>query len=84
MRELIDYIKGMLSSTQPQSFARGSCAFIIYFKVCESLYIVSKTSAIPDIPLQWAGLITLLYGASKAGDVITAVKTPCPTPTTPE
>ena len=74
MREFIDYIKGMLSSDQPQSFARGACLFIIYFKVCESLYIVSKTATIPDIPLQWAALLTLLYGASKTGDVITAVK----------
>jgi hypothetical protein len=74
MRELIDYIKGMLDGKQPQSFSRGSCAFIIYFKVCESLYIVSGTSTIPDIPVQWMALISLLYLGGKGIDAITAVK----------
>lgn len=72
MSEFIDYIKGMLSSDQPQSFARGACAFIIYFLVCGFCYVTSKNCALPDIPPGWIALITLLYGSSKAGDVIIA------------
>lgn len=74
MREIIDYIKGMLSSDQPQSFARGVCAFIIYFLVCGFCYVTSKTGAMADLPGSWIALVTLLYGSSKAGDVITAIK----------
>jgi len=54
MKEIADFIKGMLSGNGAQSFARGGCMFIIYFKVCESLYIVSSTKVIPDIPPMWA------------------------------
>jgi len=74
MKELIDFFKGTLSKDSPQSFARSGCMFIIYFKVCESLYIVSKTGVIPDIPIQWAGLIALLYGSSKWADVVAKKK----------
>ena len=76
MKEIAEFIKGMLSSNGVQSFARSGCAFIIYFKVCESLYIVSATKIIPDIPLNWLGLITGLYGLSKGLDVINNVKGP--------
>ena len=74
MNELWPFLKGMMSKDSPQSFARSGCMFIIYFKVCESLYIVSKTTIIPDIPLQWAGLIALLYGSSKWADVVAKKK----------
>jgi hypothetical protein len=72
MREIVDFIKGMLSGNGVQSFARGGCMFIIYFKVCESLYIVSATKVMPDIPGNWAMLITGLYGLSKGIDSIMA------------
>lgn len=76
LREMTEFLKGMLSSDMPQSFARGICAFIIYFKVCESVYIVSKTGVIPDIPSNWWLLISGLYGISKTADTIQTIKKP--------
>ena len=74
MKELADFIKGALSNDQPQSFARLTCAFIVYFLVMGFCFIWSRTGVLPDIPAGWVTLIALLYGSSKAGDVITAVK----------
>lgn len=65
MRELIDFIKGSLSSDGKESFARTGCMIIIYFLLLWASYIVSKTATIPDVPLQWMALVSMLYLGGK-------------------
>lgn len=68
MRELVNFIKASLSNKAPESFSRTACAIVLYFLLCWTTYIVSKTTVIPDIPIQWAMLITFLYLGGKALD----------------
>lgn len=64
------FIIGMLSSDGKESFSRCACFFLIWCLCVWTSYIVSKTAVIPDIPLQWAALITLLYLGGKGIDVM--------------
>lgn len=68
------FIIGMLSSDGKESFSRCACCFLIYCMTVWTTYIVGKTATIPDIPLQWAALITLVYLGGKGIDAVTAIK----------
>lgn len=68
MRELVDFIKASLSNNTSESFNRTACAIVLYFLLLWTTYIVSKTTTIPDIPLQWAALVAGLYLGGKALD----------------
>lgn len=62
MRELADWIKGIIDSEQTYSFGRAGAGFVVYFLVVWGCYIVSKTDVIPDIPYGWITVIGMLYG----------------------
>lgn len=64
MRELADWLKGMLDSQQSPSFGRAGAAFVIYFLVVWGCYIVSATRLIPDIPYGWITVIGILWGVT--------------------
>lgn len=68
------FIIGMLSSDGKESFSRCACFFLIYCLSVWATYIVGKTAVIPDIPLQWAALITLVYLGGKGIDAVTTIK----------
>lgn len=65
IRELIGFIKAALSNDKPESFNRTACAICLCFLLCWTTYIVSATKTIPDIPTQWALLISGLYLGGK-------------------
>ena len=64
MRELIDWLKGMLDSQASPSFGRSGAAFVIYFLVVWGCYIVSKTTKIPDVPYGWITIVGILWGVT--------------------
>jgi hypothetical protein len=64
----MNYFQRMLSNSKDASFGRiGSCAIVTTFLgVCS--YLSVKNNLVVDIPLQWAGLATLLYATTKASE----------------
>jgi hypothetical protein len=60
----IAYIKDILDKDASPSFGRAGAAFVVYFIVMWSCYIVSKTGIIPDVPIGWIALVGLLWGGS--------------------
>ena len=74
MKELTAWIKAIIDSQGSPSFGRASSSVVIYFLIVWACYLVSKNGIIPDIPPNWLLLILSLYGVSKAGDTIQAVK----------
>jgi hypothetical protein len=58
------YIKDIMDKDASPSFGRAGAAFVVYFLVVWECYIVSKTSAIGDVPYGWVALVGLLWGGS--------------------
>lgn len=76
MKELIDYLKQMLSGDNTASYTRGAGFTTLYFYLLWATYRVSGGAAIKDvdIPPYLALFLFGLYGVSKAVDGITAAK----------
>lgn len=70
MKDLFKFIRATLSTGTDSSFSRTASATIILFLVTWTTYIVAKTAAIPDIPVQWAATIAMLYGFGKWGETV--------------
>lgn len=68
------FIVGMLSSDGKESFSRCACFFLLWCLCLWTSYIVGKTAVIPDIPLQWATLIALVYLGGKGIDAVREIK----------
>lgn len=74
MRELTDFIKNALSQGAAESFARTSCAFLLYFLVVWETYLVSKTGTWHDIPANWLVLVLAIWGIGKTAETVQGIK----------
>lgn len=75
MDSAINYIKTMLSSCPDVSFARVSGVLVLALLMASTAWSVwVLKQPIPDLPTNWLTLILSLYGVSKTGDVIAAIK----------
>jgi hypothetical protein len=64
----MNFVQYLISDSSQVSFGRfGACAIVTTWLVICGYISIVKTAVI-DIPLQWAGLATLLYGIAKAGE----------------
>lgn len=60
-----EFLKEMLSSRAAASFGRAGAFMIVTVNLINCTYLAFKTGAMVDIPLQWAGLATLLFATTK-------------------
>ena len=74
MRELADWVKGMIDSQASPSFGRAGTGFVVYFLVVWGCYIVSKTALIPDVPYGWITIVGVLWGVSGLKEAYTKGK----------
>lgn len=76
MRELIDYIKDMLSGNNNASYTRGAGFTTLYFYLLWATYKISSGVAIKDIdiPPYLALFLFGLYGISKISDTVANLK----------
>lgn len=59
------FLSFLAENTGKLSFMRLSAFLLILFYIFVGIFISIKTNQIPDIPIQMAGLIVLLYGINK-------------------
>lgn len=66
MNSFAKWVMDIIDTKESPSFGRASTMFVVYFLILWGCYIVSKTTAIPDVPYGWMTIIGLLYGGSAA------------------
>jgi len=64
MKELVDFLKGMLSTGTQESYTRGAGFTALYFYLLWATYKISGGAAMTeiDIPPVLAGFLFALYG----------------------
>jgi hypothetical protein len=64
MRELVEFLKGVLDSQRSESYTRTAGLVTLYFYLMWATYKISEGAAIKDvdIPLTLAGFLFALYG----------------------
>lgn len=65
-----EFLRSMLSTKTSVSFGRAGAFVIVTVNLMLCVYLTITKEIVMDIPLQWAGLATLLFGITKAPDMM--------------
>lgn len=68
------YITSMFSDDNSVSFARAGASVIILVNLVLCTYLALVKQSVVDIPIQWAGLVALMYGINKFSPAKTPTK----------